>query len=117
MPGGQAFSINSIDVRCLNLADPETQYSVQGLDGQGQVTVNGCRCASGVMRTCWGTVGFPGGSDGKESTCNVGDLGSIPGLGGSPEGGNGNPLQHSCLENSMNREAWQSRESQRVRHD
>ena len=44
-------------------------------------------------------MGFPGGSDGKESTCNVGDLGSIPGLGRYPGGGHGNPLQFSCLEN------------------
>ena len=43
--------------------------------------------------------GFPGGSDSKESAHNVGDLGSIPGLGRSPEGGHGNPLQYSCLEN------------------
>ena len=43
--------------------------------------------------------GFPGGSDGKESTCNVGDLGSIPGLERSPGGGHGDPLQYSCLEN------------------
>jgi len=42
--------------------------------------------------------GFPGGSDGKESTCNVGELGSIPGLGRSPGGGHGNPLKYSCLE-------------------
>ena len=41
----------------------------------------------------------PGGSDGKESACNVGDLGSIPGLGRFPGGGHGNPLQYSCLEN------------------
>ena len=40
--------------------------------------------------------GFPGGSDSKESACNVGDLGSIPGSGRFPEEGNGNPLQHSC---------------------
>ena len=46
-----------------------------------------------------GSEGFPGGSDGKESTCNVGDLGFIPGLGRSPGGGHGNPLQYSCLEN------------------
>ena len=45
------------------------------------------------------SYGFPGSSDGKESTCNVGDLGSIPGLGRSPGGGHGNPLQYSCLEN------------------
>ena len=44
-------------------------------------------------------LGFPGGSDGKESTCNVGDLCLIPGLGRSPGGGHGNPLQYSCLEN------------------
>ena len=44
---------------------------------------------------------FPGGSDWKESACNVGDPGSIPGLGRSPEEGNGNPLQYSCLENPM----------------
>ena len=42
---------------------------------------------------------FPGGSDCKKSTCNAGDLGSIPGLGRSPGGGHGNPLQYSCLEN------------------
>ena len=52
--------------------------------------------------------GFPGGSDGKESTCNGGDLSWIPGLGKSPGGGNGNPLQHSCLENPMDREAWRA---------
>ena len=51
---------------------------------------------------------FPGGSDGKESACNTGDLCSIPGLGRSPEGGNGNPLQYSCLENPMDRGAWQA---------
>ena len=44
-------------------------------------------------------MGFPGGSDNKESTCNARDLGSIPGLGGSPGGGHGNPLQYSFLEN------------------
>ena len=44
-------------------------------------------------------LGFPGGSDGKESACNLGDLGSIPGLGRSPGGGHGNPLQYSCPEN------------------
>ena len=47
-------------------------------------------------------LGFPGGSDGKESACNAGDLGSIPGLGRSSGEGNGYPLQYSCLQNSMN---------------
>ena len=50
--------------------------------------------------------GFPGGSAGKESALNVGDLGSIPGLGRSPGEGNGNPLQYYCLENLMDRGAW-----------
>ena len=52
--------------------------------------------------------GFPGGSDGKESTCSARDLGSIPGLGRSPGEGHGNPLQYSCLENPMDRGAWRA---------
>ena len=53
--------------------------------------------------------GFPGGTSDKEPTANAGDIreaGSIPGLGRSPEGGHGNPLQYSCLENPMDRGAW-----------
>ena len=53
-------------------------------------------------------LGFPGNSDSKESTCNAGDLGMIPGLGRSPGGGHGNPLQYSCLENLMDRGTWLS---------
>ena len=52
------------------------------------------------------TQGFPGGSDGKESACNAGDMGLIPGSGRSCGEGNGNPLQYSCLENFMDRGAW-----------
>ena len=51
------------------------------------------------------SLDFPGGSDCKESACNAGDLGSIPGSGRSPGGGRGNPLQHSCLENPVDRGA------------
>ena len=51
-------------------------------------------------------LGFPGSLDSKESTYNVGDLSSIPGLGWSPGGGHGIPLQYSCLENPMDRGAW-----------
>ena len=54
-------------------------------------------------------VGFPGDSDGKESACNVGDTGLIPGLGQYPGERNGKLLQYSCLENSMDRGAWQAR--------
>ena len=53
-----------------------------------------------------GLGGFPGGSDGKESACNAGDPGLIPGSGRSP--GNGNPLQYSYIENSVDRGAWQA---------
>ena len=53
-------------------------------------------------------MGFPGGSDGKASACIAEDPGSILGWGGSPGEGNGNPLQYSCLENSMDRGVWQA---------
>ena len=53
-------------------------------------------------------MGFHGGSDSKESACNVEDPGLIPGLERSPEERNGNPLQYSCLENSMDRRAWRA---------
>ena len=53
-------------------------------------------------------LGFPGGSAGKESACNAGDLGSIPGSERAPGEGNGNPLQYSCLENPMDGGAWQA---------
>ena len=51
-------------------------------------------------------MGFPGGSEGKASACNVGDQDSIPGSGRAPGEGNGNPLQYSCLENPMEGGAW-----------
>ena len=67
-------------------------------------------------------MGFPGGSVGKATAYNAGDLrdtGSIPGLGRSPGGGHGNPLESSCLENPMDRGAWRAigHRSQRVVHD
>ena len=69
-------------------------------------------------------ISFPGGSDGKESACNAGDLGSIPGSRRSPGEGNGNPLQYSCLENPVDRGSWieesgrlQSMGLHRVRRD
>ena len=70
---------------------------------------------AGRLFTIWATrdsrylVGFPNGSVGKESTFNAGDTGdedSLPGLGISPGEGNGNPLQYSCLKNTMDRRAW-----------
>ena len=62
-----------------------------------------------LLRIFASVLGFPSGSVGKNLTANAGDLGSIPGLGRSLGEGNGNPLQYSCLENPMNRGAWQAR--------
>ena len=64
-------------------------------------------------------TGSPSGAEVKVSACNVGDLGSIPGLGKSPGEGNGNPLQYSCLENPVDRGAWWAtvHGSQGVGHD
>ena len=59
---------------------------------------------SRVFFNCF--MGFPDGSVGKESTCKAGDSSSIPGLGGFPGEGNGNPLQYSCLGNPMGRRGW-----------
>ena len=53
-------------------------------------------------------LGFPGGSDSKESVCNAGNPSSIPGMGRALGEGNGYPLQYSCLENPMDRGAWQA---------
>ena len=66
-----------------------------------------------------GLLDFPGGSDGKEYTCNAGDPGSFFDLGRSPGEGNGNPLQYSCQENLMDKGAFglQSMGIQRVGHD
>ena len=56
-----------------------------------------------VLKECWGV---PGGSAGKESACNAGDAGLIPGSGRSPRVEDGYPLQYSCLNNLMDRGAW-----------
>ena len=53
-------------------------------------------------------LGYSGASDGEDSACNAGDLGLIPGSGRPPGEGNGNPLQYSCLDKSMDRGAWQA---------
>ena len=67
-----------------------------------------CRhCCYCFLEVTLGLLGFPGSSVSKESACSAGDLGLIPGLGRFPGEGNGNPLQYSCLENPMDREAWQ----------
>ena len=64
-------------------------------------TFHNCPCLPNVL-------GLPRWLSGRESPCNAGDPGSVPGWGISPGEGNGNPLQYSCLENSMARRAWQA---------
>ena len=81
-PISRLYSIGLFVYICSNII-PSCYYSFPGVYREVD------RCIQG----------FPGGSDCKESTCNAGDLGSIPGSGRSPGGGNGNPLQYSCLEN------------------
>ena len=76
--------------RSAHLSELDCSFKIPGALSRHQFT--GYR----LVRHGWGC---PGGSDSKESTCNVGDLSSIPGLGRSPGGGHGNPLQPSCLEN------------------
>jgi len=72
-----------------------------------------------IISTTQCSMGFPHSSVGRASACNVGDLGSIPGWKISPGEGNGYPLQYSCLENPMERGAWQATAHgiTRVRHD
>ena len=83
----------------------ETSRKQLGMSEYGQT----CRCQQP----------FPAGSDSKESACNVGDLGLIPGLGRSPGGGHGNPLQYSCLENPHGQKSLvgYSPRGTRVEHD
>ena len=71
-----------------------------GSVGQSSAITTGDK-ATGSQQFCGPKMGFPHGSVGEESTCNAGDLSSIPGLGRSPEEGKGYPLQYSGLENSM----------------
>ena len=75
------------------------------LQSMGLLRVRHDWATSLSLSLCWG---FPGGSEDKASACNAGDPGSISGLGRSPGEGNGNPLQYSCLENPMDRGAWQA---------
>ena len=79
-------TINPVAVTWIDITESHTEYT--------------------QARTCPGVWDFPGGLDCKESTCNAGDLGSIPGSGRLLGEGNGNPLQYSCLENSMDRGTW-----------
>ena len=92
---------NSVDHTVHGITKSQTQLS----DFRSQNIETSCFPSSQKsLLGNWGISwdwGFPGDSDGKESTCNAGDPGSIPGLGRSPGAGSGYPLQYSCLESSM----------------
>ena len=85
------------------------------LRGTQQPPLNACETDLNLA-PCFSPIDFLGGLDSKESACNAGDPGSIPGSGRSPGEGNGYPLQYSCLENPMDRGAWRAKDygSQRV---
>ena len=88
----------------LVLLDPVCWHHLVTVNSAGS---KGCDCQHSLC-SIWVLISFPGGSDGKEYACNVGDLGLIPELGRSPGGGHGNPLQYPCLENPTDRGAWQA---------
>ena len=79
------------------------------LGGEGEAGMNGESNVEAYI-----IMGFPGGSDGKASACNVGDQGLIPGSGRSPGEGHGSPLQYSCLGNPMDRGTWWATQSRGV---
>ena len=88
-----------------DLPSPGTEPGSAALQADSLPSEPGIRLAYSYLLNLFSPGGFPGGSEVKASACNEGDLGSIPGLGRSPEEGNGNPLQYSCLENPMDRGA------------
>ena len=100
----EAFLLFFFFQDCLSVEQEHLLQSVFNVGLFFAVAVTGARVSSFPQ---WDEASaFPGGSDGKESTCNAGDWGSIPGSGRSPGEGNGYPLQYSCLQNPMNRGDW-----------
>ena len=89
-----------------DLPDPGTEPTSPALAGEFFTTEPPGSPLSHLYNRLTRVPDFPGGSDGKGSVYNAGDLGSIPWLGRPLGEGNGNPLQYSCLENPMDRGAW-----------
>ena len=85
----------------LSLQRGEAWGGASSIPGWGTKILQAERCEPKKIGSSYVTSGFPGGSDGKESACNAEDLGLIPGSGRSPGEGNGDPLQYSGLENSL----------------
>ena len=97
-----------------NCVTPSPEASLKSGGGWRESLVPLHTCLRGLLAQQWSSSRtssprvFSGGSDGKESACNSGDRGSIPGEGRTPGGGDGNPLQYTCLENPMDTRAWQA---------
>ena len=135
-----------VELTCLRILENVTEIVAWGAGGtikiwkpgkwKNDVIINFRRNDENNLNTTWlhneqylhwiilihslGTWGFPGGTSGKEPPASAGDgrdAGSIPGLGRSPGGGHGKPLQYFCLENPVDRGAWRALVSQRVRHN
>ena len=87
---------------CAGLQVPTESTTATGIKGTGPIFI--FYTPPFIDATSW--MGFPGGSDDKESACSAGEAGLIPGSRRSPGEGNGNPLQYSCLENPRDRGAW-----------
>ena len=97
---------------CLTLCNP-TDCSPAGSSAHGILQTRilewvAIPFSNSLFQYCFTCIWIPARLRGKESTCTTGDAGSIPGLGRSPGGGHGNPLQYSCLENPMGRGALQA---------
>ena len=84
------FNFYSVKIQCLHLKERGKKQCMK---------LKICLEKQQLLLSNITNLGFPGGSDSKESACNAGDLGSVPGWGRSPGGGHSNPLQYSCLEN------------------
>ena len=97
-PAGRQGSLLPASVQPQGLPEPNADRAISGQRGH-----RFRRPPITIINSC---LSFPGGSEHKESASNAGDGGSIPGLGRSPGGGHGNPLQYSCLENPRDRGAW-----------
>ena len=89
-------------IMCAGLQVPTESTTATGIKGTGPIFI--FYTPPFIDATSW--MGFPGGSDDKESACSAWEAGSIPGSRRSPGVGNGNPLQYSCLENPRDRGAW-----------
>ena len=100
------IQVNSQLIHCLHSLWMFRTKSYLSILLQSYLLLTCLEFSGGFLNLFWKRLSFPGGSDGKASVCNVGDLGSFPGLGRSPGEGNGNPLQYPCLENPMDRRTW-----------